>query len=231
MIVEGDCLDRQSLLPLEGIMQYTDYFALLVERIHSVIAATVDEQGMPVTCAMDLMDQDAEGLYFLTARGKSLYRRLCRQKYIALTGMLGQDTMSSAALSIRGRVREAGRAYLPRLLEKNPYMYQIYPTEESRAALTVFQIYAGTGEWFDLSKKPIQRDSFVFGNAEGAGRGYLVDAACRGCGACLRVCPQGCIDLLDNRAVIRQENCLHCGACMQVCPAGAIREGIVHAEG
>lgn len=29
-------------------------------------------------------------------------------------------------------------------------------------ALTVFQIYEGSGEWFDLSKKPIERASFTF---------------------------------------------------------------------
>ena len=31
-------------------------------------------------------------------------------------------------------------------------MYEIYPTEESRRALTVFKICEGRGEWFDLSK-------------------------------------------------------------------------------
>ena len=43
-------------------------------------------------------------------------------------------------------------------------MFEIYPTEESRKALTVFQIYEGSGEWFDLSKKPIERASFTFGD-------------------------------------------------------------------
>ena len=43
-------------------------------------------------------------------------------------------------------------------------MYEIYPTTESRQALTVFQIYEGSGVMFDLSKKPIERANFVFGN-------------------------------------------------------------------
>ena len=34
-------------------------------------------------------------------------------------------------------------------INSNPYMNEIYPTEESRRALTVFQIYEGTGEWFN----------------------------------------------------------------------------------
>lgn len=65
--------------------------------------------------------------------------------------------MSSVAVSIRGKVRELGYDKIPELFEKNPYMRKIYPTVESMQALTVFQIYEGSGEWFDLSKKPIER--------------------------------------------------------------------------
>ena len=74
--------------------------------------------------------------------------------------------MHCAALSIRGKVRELGSNLLPRLFEKNPYMNEIYPDAASRSALTVFVIYEGSGEWFDLSKKPIERASFTFGGAE-----------------------------------------------------------------
>ena len=95
-------------------------------------------------------------------------------------------------------------------------MHEIYPTAESAAALTVFQIYAGKGEWFDLSKKPIERDSFTFGEIKAVQNGYVIGAAC------LTVCPQNCIDLIGNKATIRQQNCLHCGACFETCPVKAI---------
>lgn len=203
-------------------MKYTDYFAFLVDEIHSVIAATTDKNGLPVTCAIDIMDWDENGLYFLTAKGKNFYYRLKRQTYIALTGMKGEDTMSSTALSIGGKVAEIGAERLPQLFRKNPYMHEIYPTVESAAALTVFQIYAGKGEWFDLSKKPIERDSFTFGETKAVQNGYFVGAECCGCGACLTVCPQNCIDLANGKAAIRQQNCLHCGACFEKCPVGAI---------
>ena len=203
-------------------MKYTDYFAFLVDEIHSVIAATTDKNGLPVTCAIDIMDWDENGLYFLTAKGKNFYYRLKRQKYIALTGMKGEDTMSSTALSIGGKVAEIGAERLPQLFRKNPYMHEIYPTVESAAALTVFQIYAGKGGWFDLSKKPIERDSFTFGETKAVQNGYFVGAECCGCGACLTVCPQNCIDLANGKATIRQQNCLHCGACFEKCPVGAI---------
>ncbi len=207
-------------------MRYTDYFSFLGDEIHSVIAATTDEAGLPVTCAVDIMDWDENGLYFLTAKGKNFYHRLKRQKYIALTGMKGEDTMSRAALSIRGKVREIGAERLPLLFQKNPYMHEIYPTAESAAALTVFQICAGNGEWFDLSKKPIERNSFTFGETEAAHSGYWIGAECCGCRACLTVCPQNCIDLAEGSASIRQENCLHCGNCMQICPTGAVKRSV-----
>lgn len=203
-------------------MKYMDYFAFLVDEIHSVIAATTDETGLPVTCVIDMMDWDENGLYFLTAKGKNFYHRLKQQKYIALTGMKGEDTMSSIALSIGGKVTEIGAERLPQLFRKNPYMHEIYPTAESAAALTVFQIYVGKGEWFDLSKKPIERDSFTFGEIKAVQNGYVIGAECCGCGACLTVCPQNCIDLIGNKATIRQQNCLHCGSCFEICSVKAI---------
>jgi len=34
-------------------------------------------------------------------------------------------------------------------------MAEIYPQEQSRSVLTVFQIDQGEGEFFDLSKRPV----------------------------------------------------------------------------
>ena len=48
----------------------------LQREIHTAVAATIDTDGLPVTCAVDIMDADEGGLYFLTARGKGFYGRL-----------------------------------------------------------------------------------------------------------------------------------------------------------
>lgn len=201
---------------------FEKYFRYLVEEIHTTIVATVDDEGLPVTAAIDMMDCDKSGLYFLTAKGKSFYDRLIKRGFLALTAIKGEDTMSSVALSVQGKVRELGYGRIPELFEKNPYMHEIYPTEESMHALTVFQIYEGTGEWFDLSKKPIERDSFTFGNARKKEEGYFITDICIGCGSCAAVCPQQCIDTSKIPHVIPQENCLHCGNCMTACPVGAV---------
>ena len=199
-----------------------NYLKYLAEVIHTVVAATTDDQGLPVTCAIDMMDADDSGLYFLTAKGKGFYDRLKRHGYMALTGMKGEDTMSCVAVSVRGKVCELGTELLPRLFEKNPYMNEIYPTEESRQALTVFKLYEGSGEWFDLSKKPIERASLTFGQAEEKQEGYFIMDHCIGCRTCETVCPQACIDFTTTPAVIEQTHCLHCGNCKSVCPQNAV---------
>ena len=198
------------------------YFKYLVEQIHTTVVATVDDEGLPVTAAIDMMDYDGDSLYFLTAKGKGFYDRLTKRQFLAFTAMKGEDTMSSVALSVRGRVKELGYEKIPELFEKNPYMHQIYPTEEAMNALTVFRIYEGSGEWFDLSKKPIERASFTFGGAEEKAEGFMITDSCIGCGSCVEVCPQGCIDQSEIPYVIEQEHCLHCGNCMTECPAGAV---------
>ena len=90
----------------------------LQQVIHTTVAATTDRYGLPVTCAVDMMDADESGLYFLTAKGKGFYNRLKESGYMALTGMKGEDTMSCVAVSVSGKVKELGGALLPRLFEK-----------------------------------------------------------------------------------------------------------------
>lgn len=199
-----------------------NYLKYLVEEIHTTVMASVDNNGLPVTCAIDMMDYDESGLYFLTAKGKNLYERLKQKGYVALTGMKGSGTLSCVAVSVSGKVEEIGSKPLNRLFEKNSYMKEIYPTKESRKALTVFRIYEGNGEWFDLSKKPIERASFTFGNGQKINEGYEISDNCVGCKACEAVCPQGCIDFGAVPAMIIQKNCLHCGNCMTICPHNAV---------
>ena len=205
-------------------MQTMDYLRWIVEQAHTTVFATADRDGRPVTCAIDMMDWDGGGLYFLTARGKRFYDRLKANEAVAFNAMKGEDTLSCVAVSVQGKAKEIGPDKLPDLFGKNPYMEKIYPDQRSRSALTVFKIYEGTGEWFDLSKQPIERSSFAFGGAAVQETGYVVTDRCIGCKLCYAKCPQKCIDISRKPVVIRQEHCLHCGNCFEVCPARAVEK-------
>ena len=100
--------------------------------------------------------------------------------------------------------------------------HEIYPTKESSTALTVFRIYDGCGEWFDLSKKPIDRESFSFGNGIKTVDGYYITDKCISCKKCIVVCPQRCIDFTSGYARIIQNSCLHCGNCFNICSEKAV---------
>lgn len=94
-------------------MQAKDYLQYIAEKIHSTVFATVDSGGRPVTCAIDIMDCDENGLYFLTARGKHFYNRLKANENIAFTAMKGGDTLSRVAVSVQGKAKEIGPGRLP----------------------------------------------------------------------------------------------------------------------
>lgn len=204
-------------------METTDYLRLIAEELHTSVMATVDKDGHPVTCAIDIMDWDETGLFFLTAKGKSLYDRLTADGHLAITLMKGNGTMNTLAVSLKGCVREIGPAQLPQLFDKNPYMYEIYPVEESRRALTVFHIYEGTGEWFNMGNGNIEHAEFALGSAAIENECYYVADNCSGCGTCIDICPRNVISINhSSHAVIDQVHCIRCGNCMEICPVKAI---------
>lgn len=210
-----------------------DYLQILRNEIHSTVMATTDSDGHPVTRVIDIMLVDDHTLYFLTAKGKAFYDQLMKDKYIALSGMTGGEGMDvkeaslhKKAVSVRGTIENIGQDKLDEIFEKNPYMASIYPDPKSREALEVFRMTDGTGEFFDLSTKPITRAEFYVGTNAGKEAdirpAYFISDQCIGCGRCVSVCPQKCI--VNNKIpfVIEQEHCLHCGNCFHECPVHAV---------
>ena len=194
----------------------------LQQNIHTVIMASNDENGNPITCAIDIMLYENERLYFLTARGKEFYNRLISNQYISLTGLKGDTTLTSISISLQGKVRNIGHKNLEKIFLKNSYMTQIYPSKESRDILEVFEIYEAQGEYFDLSQKPIFRQAFEIGDINLKHTGYFINTNCVGCNKCYEICPQKCIDISKVPVMIQQSHCLHCGKCREVCLYNAI---------
>lgn len=200
-------------------MTNIDYLKILVDEIHSATVATIGDDDHPQTRVIDMMLYDERGVYFLTARGKSLYTQLTRQKYIALSA-----TKNKIAISLRGKVRNIGDEKLDEIFEKNPYMKSIYPAD-TRKALEVFWLYEALGEYFDISEpENVTRDVITIGDTKPEEPAYCVSKNCDGCGKCTFVCPQKCIVIEKERAVIDRKHCLCCGLCAENCPKRAIEK-------
>lgn len=45
---------------------------------------------------------------------------------------------------------------------------------------------------------------------------------CRYCGACVAVCPELAMELLETQLIIYAERCKKCGNCVVTCPVGAL---------
>lgn len=138
-----------------------DYLKTLVEDIHSVVVATVEEAGNPHTAVMDMMLEDGKTVYFLTADFKPLFKRLREDEQVSVTGMTqGAGTMDRMSISLAGRVEFLGQNGLKDLMDANPYMYDIYPTAEGQGHLQVFRFKEAVGEVFDLRQLPPRKEVF-----------------------------------------------------------------------
>ena len=141
-------------------MKLEDYLAFLNKDIHSTVFSTVDSNGKPASRVIDIMMVKENKLYFLTANTKPFYNQLLENPYVSITGVKGEDPMTSVSITVNGEVREIGTTYLEEIFDENPYMNEIYPTEESKKILRVFEVYKGTVSVFDLGTKPIYQNLF-----------------------------------------------------------------------
>ena len=152
-------------------METAQYLKTICEEIHSVVVATLDNAGHPVTRVIDMMLWDKKGVYFLTAKGKAFYAQLMEQGYVAISA-----TKDKKAVSLRGRIQNIHSEKLDEIFGKNPYMQKIYPGD-TRAALEVFRVYEAEGEYFDITRIPAVIDQHQ----------------CLHCGRCAETCPRGTI--------------------------------------
>jgi len=51
----------------------------------------------------------------------------------------------------------------------------------------------------------------------------FISSFCKGCGTCVRTCPNNALSLENGKAVVNHKLCLLCGYCNPVCPEFAIR--------
>ena len=188
----------------------------LLRQIKSVTFATVDK-GQPAARIIDVMLVKEDGLYFLTARGKSFYHQLKAYPNIAICGM-NTDYVTAR---IVGDIQFCkSRTIIDEIFDHNPMMNALYPGEK-RDVLEGFHLHRGKGEIFDLSVEPPKRDRFAFGGETVNPPGYTITSICTACGLCLEACPVGVISEGDVYR-IDGGHCLECGRCAEFCPEDAI---------
>lgn len=189
-----------------------------IVKIHSVSVATIDSNKKPTIRIIDMMYIEDNCLYFLTARGKNFYQEITKDNYIALSCQ-----KYNKSYVLKGYVEKVDKKYLDILFEHNKYMWGTYP-KNTREILEVFRIYRWSGEYFDVTSKPITRLSFN-NNMDEIKKGiFFVNDKCINCKKCILVCPQKCIDYSMKKAYIKEKNCLRCGACKEACPVNAIEQ-------
>ena len=86
-------------------MESKDYLKILKDEIHSVVVATIDDNGLPQTRVIDIMLVDDNSVYFITAKGKKFYHQLMKQEYVSISGMSGgKGSLNKKSISLRGKV-------------------------------------------------------------------------------------------------------------------------------
>lgn len=192
-----------------------DAFSNDIIKIKDTALATISLDGKPSNRIIDMMYLENNCLFFLTARGKTLYKELMNNPFVSVT-----VCKNNKAYTVSGYVEQVDKKYLKILFDHNRFMYGTYPGKTSEV-LEVFRIYAYKGEFFDLTKKPIYRQSFSY-NYETKEKGIyrIIKDKCVSCDKCLSVCPQKCIDISAKE--INENNCLRCGACFEICGHKAV---------
>jgi uncharacterized pyridoxamine 5'-phosphate oxidase family protein len=188
----------------------------LLREIKSVTFATMKD-AEPSARMIDVMFVEEDGLYFLTARGKSFYRQLKAKPCVAICGM------NEKYVSVRlvGDVRFCeDRSVVDKVFALNPAMNHLYPGEK-RYVLEGIHLYKGRGEIFDLSTEPPRRQRFSFGGISFNPVGYSITNECTACGICQGVCP---VDVIADGDIYQIDgaHCLECGSCFEVCPEDAV---------
>ena len=56
-----------------------------------------------------------------------------------------------------------------------------------------------------------------------AGKPYVRERKCIGCGACQKICAHNAITITDKKAAINHDFCAGCGRCIGVCPVDAVK--------
>lgn len=191
-------------------------FKQLREVIDATLS-TVDENGNPQSRIIDIMYIEDEKIFFLTARGKNVYKEILNHPKISFSCL---NNNKSIRISGEAHKLDDQKYWIDLMFDENKFLNNVYP-DSARYILEPFCLCDGEMEYFDLTQKPIFRKSFSLGNGRVKPKGFKITDSCVGCGTCFGACPQHAVEE-GIPHVISQNNCLHCGRCFENCPMSAI---------
>lgn len=182
--------------------------------------ATVDKEGAPQIRNISAIHYEPDALYFFTARGKNFCKELMEDGRVQILGYTRYKEMIRMSAKAYAVAEEEQVKWRDLIFEEQPYLSNVYPGETRKIGI-VFCIDRAQIEYFNLGVNPIFRETYTLGDAGVGEKGYYITDACVGCGACVAVCPQRCIEE-GAPYRIQRNHCLHCGNCYENCPAHAI---------
>lgn len=183
--------------------------------------ATVDMNNNPQIRNISAIHYEKNALYFFTARGKNFSRELQNNSRVQILGYSKFKEMirlSGRAVPVEA---EKQQYYMNLIFEEQPYLRNVYPDDTKNIGI-IYCIKDMQIEYFNLGVRPIFREVYTVGNIEFKPKGYFISDSCIGCGICLSVCPQHCIQKGEIYK-IQPQHCLHCGACYERCPVKAVK--------
>ncbi|WP_455646053.1 pyridoxamine 5'-phosphate oxidase family protein [Methanosphaera sp.] len=189
-----------------------------IREVIDGVLSTVDSEGNPQSRIIDIMHIDDETIYFLTARGKNVYKEIMNHPKVSYLNL--KDNKSVRVTGIAKKLDDQ-KKWIDLMFDENPFMNNVY-SGDTRYILEPFYIESGAIEFFDLTQKPILREQFTIGDGKINDKGFIISDECIECGVCKNTCPQKCIDE-NSPYEIQQSHCLHCGLCFENCPVNAIK--------
>lgn len=194
-----------------------------LEYVGVLAFATVDKDGAPQIRNISAIHYEPDRMLFFTAKGKDFCKELLADGRVQVLGYTRYKEMIRLAGKAVPVPDDEQEKWIDTIFAEQPYLSNVYPGDTGKLAGIVFEIRDGRIEYFNLGVNPIFRESYAMGAGNVTKKGYVISAACVGCGRCLKNCPQRCIEP-GTPYTIQQNHCLHCGNCLAVCPVNAVKK-------
>ena len=117
----------------------------ILEEMEVAIFATVDKEGKPHSRPIHIGVANEHGVFFMTSPQTHFYKQLQENPNVAIAAFSHDDYLIQV-------IRIEGKEGLEEILAGNPFVKNVYPDDEQRAGVQVFQLYEGQGFYHSLTQ-------------------------------------------------------------------------------